>query len=149
MKGYYKMEEATAQTIDPEGFLHSGDIGVMDEDGYFAITGRIKDMIIRGGENIYPKEIEDFLHHMEGIQDVQVVGVPSSKYGEQPGAFVIRYPDSDITPQDVIDYCQGRIAWYKTPKFVHFVEQFPLTASGKVRKVELREESARLWPDPV
>jgi fatty-acyl-CoA synthase len=147
MKGYYKMEEATAKTIDKDGFLHSGDIGVMDEDGYFAITGRIKDMIIRGGENIYPKEIEDFIHHMEGVQDVQVVGVPSEKYGEQPGAFVIPYPNADITPQDVIDYCQGKIAWYKVPKFVHFVTAFPLTASGKVRKIELREQSADLWPN--
>jgi fatty-acyl-CoA synthase len=146
MKGYYKMPEATAAAIDKDGFLHSGDIGVMDEDGYFAITGRIKDMIIRGGENIYPKEIEDFLHHMDGVQDVQVVGVPSVKYGEQPGAFVIPRADSDITPQDVIDYCQGKIAWFKTPKYVHFLKAFPLTASGKVMKIKLREQSAELWP---
>ncbi|SDO65450.1 AMP-binding protein [Desulforhopalus singaporensis] len=147
MKGYYKMEEATRETIDDNGFLHTGDIGMIDEDGYFAITGRIKDMIIRGGENIYPKEVEDFLHHMEGVKDVQVVGVPSSKYGEQPGAFVVPYPGADITPQDVIDYCQGKIAWYKTPKYVYFVDDFPLTASGKVRKIELRERSSELWPD--
>ncbi len=147
MKGYYKMEEATAAAIDQNGFLHSGDIGVMDEDGYFAITGRIKDMIIRGGENIYPKEIEDFLHHLEGVQDVQVVGVPSKKYGEQPGAFVIPRPGVDLTPQDVIDYCQGKIAWFKTPKFVHFLNEFPLTASGKVMKIKLREQSAELWPE--
>jgi len=147
MKGYYKMEEATAAAIDKNGFLHSGDIGVMDEDGYFAITGRIKDMIIRGGENIYPKEIEDFLHHLEGVQDVQVVGVPSKKYGEQPGAFVIPRPGADLTPQDIIDYCQGKIAWFKTPKFVHFLNEFPLTASGKVMKIKLREQSAELWPE--
>jgi fatty-acyl-CoA synthase len=147
MKGYYKMPEATAEAIDKDGFLRSGDIGVMDEDGYFAITGRIKDMIIRGGENIYPKEIEDFLHHMDGVQDVQVVGVPSEKYGEQPGAFVIPYPDSDISPQDVVDYCQGKIAWFKTPKHVHFLNEFPLTASGKVMKIKLREQSAELWPN--
>ncbi|GAB6192152.1 AMP-binding protein [Desulfocastanea catecholica] len=147
MKGYYKMEKATAEAIDKDGFLHSGDIGVMDEDGYFAITGRIKDMIIRGGENIYPKEIEDFLHHMDGVKDVQVVGVPSKKYGEQPGAFVIPYPDADISPQDIIDFCQGKIAWFKTPKFVHFLNEFPLTASGKVMKIKLREQSAELWPN--
>lgn len=147
MKGYYKMPEATAEAIDKDGFLHSGDIGVMDEDGYFAITGRIKDMIIRGGENIYPKEIEDFLHHMDGVQDVQVVGVPSEKYGEQPGAFVIPYPDADISPQDIIDFCQGKIAWFKTPKFVHFLKEFPLTASGKVMKIKLREQSSELWPN--
>ena len=147
MKGYYKMPEATAEAIDKDGFLHSGDIGIMDEDGYFAITGRIKDMIIRGGENIYPKEIEDFLHHMDGVQDVQVVGVPSKKYGEQPGAFVIPHPDADISPQDVIDFCQGKIAWFKTPKYVHFLKEFPLTASGKVMKIKLREQSAELWPN--
>lgn len=147
MKGYYNMPEATALAIDKDGFLHSGDIGVVDEDGYFSITGRIKDMIIRGGENIYPKELEDFLHHMDGIQDVQVVGVPSEKYGEQPGAFVIPYPDADITPQDVIDYCQDKIAWYKTPKYVHFLESYPMTASGKIMKMALREQSAELWPD--
>lgn len=147
MKGYYKMPEATATAIDSEGFLHSGDIGIMDEDGYFAITGRIKDMIIRGGENIYPKEIEDYLYRMDGILDVQVVGVPSKKYGEQVGAFVIPRPGADITPQDVIDFCQGKIAWYKTPKYVHFMDAFPLTASGKVMKVKLREQSAELWPE--
>jgi fatty-acyl-CoA synthase len=147
MKGYYKMPEATAEAIDKDGFLHSGDIGIMDEDGYFAITGRIKDMIIRGGENIYPKEIEDFLHHMDGVQDVQVVGVPSEKYGEQPGAFVIPYPGADISPQDVVDFCQGKIAWFKTPKYVHFLKEYPLTASGKVMKIKLREQSAELWPD--
>ena len=147
MKGYYKMPEATAMAIDKDGFLHSGDIGVMDEDGYFAITGRIKDMIIRGGENIYPKEIEDFLHHMDGVQDVQVVGVPSAKFGEQPGAFVIPYADSDITPQDIIDFCKDKIAWYKTPKYVQFIDAFPMTASGKIMKMKLREQSAELWPD--
>ncbi len=147
MKGYYKMPEASAEAIDSDGFLHSGDIGVMDEDGYFAITGRIKDMIIRGGENIYPKEIEDFLHHMDGVQDVQVVGVPSVKYGELPGAFVIPYPDADITPQDVVDFCHGKIAWFKTPQYVHFLKEFPLTASGKVMKIKLREQSAELWPN--
>jgi fatty-acyl-CoA synthase len=147
MKGYYKMPEATAEAIDKDGFLHSGDIGIMDKDGYFAITGRIKDMIIRGGENIYPKEIEDFLHHMDGVRDVQVVGVPSKKYGEQPGAFVIPHPDADISPQDVIDFCHGKIAWFKTPKFVHFLKEFPLTASGKVMKIKLREQSAELWPN--
>ena len=147
MKGYYKMPEATIEAIDKDGFLHSGDIGVKDEDGYFAITGRIKDMIIRGGENIYPKEIEDFLHHMDGVQDVQVVGVPSEKYGEQPGAFVIPYPDADISPQDVVDFCHGKIAWFKTPKFVHFLKEFPLTASGKVMKIKLREQSSELWPN--
>lgn len=147
MKGYYKMPEETAKCIDKNGWLHSGDVGVMDADGYFSITGRLKDMIIRGGENIYPKEIEDFIHHIEGIQDVQVVGVPSKKYGEQPGAFVILQPGYDITAEDIQDYCRGKIAWHKIPKYIHFTDQFPLTTSGKIMKYKLRELSAELWPD--
>jgi fatty-acyl-CoA synthase len=147
MKGYYKMPEDTALCIDKDGWLHSGDIGVMDEDGYFAITGRLKDMIIRGGENIYPKEIEDFIHHMSGIQDVQVVGVPSKKYGEQPGAFVILKPGVELTAEDIQDYCRGKIARYKVPKYIHFIGQYPMTASGKIMKYKLRELSAELWPE--
>ena len=147
MKGYYKMPEETSKAIDPEGWLHSGDIGVMDEDGYFAITGRLKDMIIRGGENIYPKEVEEFIHHIPGVRDVQVVGVPSKKYGEQPGAFVILDEGAVMRPEDIQDYCRGKIAWYKIPKYIHFVDAYPLTASGKIQKYLLREESERLWPD--
>jgi fatty-acyl-CoA synthase len=147
MKGYYKMPEETALAIDRDGWLHSGDVGVEDEQGYFAITGRIKDMIIRGGENIYPKEIEDFIHHMPGIQDVQVVGVPSKKYGEQPGAFIILKPGAALTEADVQDFCRNKISWYKIPKFVAFTAAYPQTASGKIQKYKLREEAARLWPD--
>lgn len=147
MKGYYKMPEETARCIDEQGWLHSGDIGVMDKDGYFAITGRLKDMIIRGGENISPKEIEDFIHHIEGIQDVQVVGVPSKKYGEQPGAFVILHPGAEMTAEDIQDYCRGKISWHKIPKYIHFVTEYPMTTSGKIMKYKLREVSAQLWPD--
>jgi fatty-acyl-CoA synthase len=147
MKGYYKMPEETARAVDADGWLHSGDIGVMDEEGYFAITGRLKDMIIRGGENISPKEIEDFIHHMPGIQDVQVVGVPSKKYGEEPGAFIILKPGVELTVEDVQDYCRGKIARYKVPKYIHFVPTYPMTASGKIQKYKLREISAELWPD--
>lgn len=147
MKGYYNMPEETAKAIDKDGWLHSGDIGVMDEDGYFAITGRLKDMIIRGGENIYPKEVEDFIHRIEGISDAQVVGVPSKKYGEQPGAFIILKPGVTMTAEDVQDYCRGKIAWYKIPKYIAFVNEYPLTASGKVMKYKLREMAAELWPD--
>ena len=147
MKGYYKMPEETAKIIDSNGYLHSGDLGYMDEDGYFYVTGRIKDMIIRGGENIYPKEVEDFLYTCPGISDVQVVGVPSKKYGEQPGAFIIRKKDADLTEQDVLDFCKGQIAWYKTPKYIAFVDQFPLNAAGKIMKYKLREQAHELWPD--
>ncbi|AMK09710.1 MAG: AMP-binding protein [Pseudodesulfovibrio sp.] len=147
MKGYYNNEKATREAIDAEGWLHSGDLGVMDEDGYLTITGRLKDMIIRGGENIYPREIEEFLYSMEGILDVQVAGVPSKKFGEECGAFIIKKKDADLLPEDVIDYCRGKIARYKIPKYVTFVDAYPMTASGKIQKYKLRELAAELWPD--
>jgi fatty-acyl-CoA synthase len=137
----------TARCIDANGWAHSGDIGRMDEQGYYYITGRLKDLIIRGGENISPKEVEDFIGHMPGVQDVQVVGVPSKKYGEQPAAFVIRMPGAEITEQDVGDFCRNKIAWFKIPKFVKFVDSYPMTASQKIQKYKLREQAAQLWPD--
>ncbi|WP_028572817.1 AMP-binding protein [Desulfonatronum lacustre] len=149
MKGYYNMPEATAQTIDADGWLHSGDLGVMDDDGYLAITGRIKDMIIRGGENVYPREIEEFLYTMEGISDVQVVGVPSRKYGEEVGAFIIPKPGVTLTPEEVKDFCRGKIARYKTPKYIAFVESYPMTASGKIQKYKLRETAGKLFPEAM
>jgi fatty-acyl-CoA synthase len=120
---------------------------VKDEEGYFKVTGRIKDLIIRGGENIYPKEVEDFIYNIPGVKDVQVVGVPSEKYGEQPGAFIILKDGTTMTPEDVQDNCRGKIAWYKIPKYVTFVTEFPLTASGKIMKYKLRDRAAELWPD--
>jgi fatty-acyl-CoA synthase len=143
MKGYYKMPEATAQCIDKEGWLHSGDLGVKDPQGYFRVTGRIKDMIIRGGENVYPKEIEDFLYTMPGVKDVQVVGIASKKYGEEVGAFIILHPGAAMTEADVQDYCRGQISRFKIPKYVFFVDAFPLTSSGKIQKYLLREEGSR------
>jgi fatty-acyl-CoA synthase len=147
MKGYYKMPEQTARCIDQNGWLHSGDIGRMDAAGYYYITGRLKDLIIRGGENISPKEVEDFIGHMPGVQDVQVVGVPSKKYGEEAAAFVIRKPGAEFAEQDVIDFCRNKIAWFKTPKYVAFVDEYPMTASQKIQKYRLREMAAELWPD--
>jgi len=144
MKGYYKMPDMTERAIDKEGWLHSGDIATVDEDGYYKITGRIKDMIIRGGENIYPREIEEFLFTMPGIKDVQVVGIPDDKYGEIVGAFVITSDSADITEADVRDYSIARIARYKVPKHVFFVEEYPLTASGKVQKFKLRDMAVDL-----
>jgi fatty-acyl-CoA synthase len=146
MKGYYNMPEATAKAIDAEGWLHTGDLGVLDADGYLAITGRHKDMIIRGGENIYPREIEEFLYHMEAVADVQVVGVPSKKYGEEVGAFIIKKKDADLTAEDVRDYCRGRISRFKIPKHIAFVEAYPMTASGKVQKYKLQELSVKVFP---
>jgi fatty-acyl-CoA synthase len=142
MKGYYKMPEATAAAIDKDGWLHSGDIGTVDADGYYRITGRIKDMIIRGGENIYPREIEEFLYTMPGVEDAQVVGVPDAKYGEVVGAFVRRAAGSDITEGDIQEYARARMARYKAPKYVFFVDEFPMTASGKIQKFKLREMAA-------
>lgn len=144
MKGYYRQPEETSRVIDADGWLHSGDLGVMDEKGYLTITGRCKDMIIRGGENIYPREIEEFLYHMEGISDVQVVGVASHKYGEEVAAFVIRKQDAPITEADVCDYCRGQISRFKIPQYVFFVDAYPMTASGKVQKYLLREMACEL-----
>jgi len=139
MKGYYKMPEATEKAIDADGWLHSGDLGTVDEDGYYRITGRIKDMIIRGGENIYPREIEEFLYTMPGVKDVQIVGVPDAKYGEVVGAFIQRFAGSDITEGDVQEYTRARLARYKAPKYVFFVDSYPMTASGKIQKYKLRD----------
>ena len=149
MKGYYNNPRATAETIDAEGWLHSGDLGVMDENGYLAITGRHKDMIIRGGENIYPREIEEFLFGLEGIADAQVVGVPSEKYGEEVGAFIVLKEGCDHRPEDIRDFCRGKISRYKIPKYVTFVNDYPMTASGKVQKFKLREMSVELFPERV
>jgi fatty-acyl-CoA synthase len=139
MKGYYGMPEATAAAIDADGWLHSGDIGTVDEDGYYRITGRIKDMIIRGGENIYPREIEEFLYTMPGVEDAQVVGVPDSKYGEVVGAFIRKQAGADITEGDVQEFARARMARYKAPKYVFFVDEYPMTASGKIQKYKLRD----------
>ena len=149
MKGYYNMPEATAAAIDMDGWLHSGDLGVMDEEGYVVITGRIKDMIIRGGENIYPREIEEFLYGMDGVQDVQVVGVASRKYGEEVGAFIIPKPGVELAPEDVRDHCRGRIAWHKVPRYISFIDAYPMTASGKIQKFKLREMAAELFPEAM
>ena len=144
MKGYYKNPKATAEVIDENGYLHSGDLGIMDENGNYRITGRIKDMIIRGGENIYPREIEEFLYHLPGVRDVQVAGVPSKKYGEEVGAFIIPDEGAKLTEEEVRDWCRGKIARYKIPKYVFFVKEYPLTGSGKIQKFKLRELSLKL-----
>ena len=139
MKGYYKNPEATREAIDKDNWLHTGDLAVMDENGYCKITGRIKDMIIRGGENIYPREIEEFLYTHPKVKDVQVVGVPSIKYGEEVVAYIQLKPGETATDEEMRTYCKDRIAFHKIPAFFLFVDEYPTTASGKIQKYKLRE----------
>ena len=145
MKGYYKNPEATAEVIDANGFMHSGDLGIKDENGNYRITGRIKDMVIRGGENISPKEVEDFLYKMPEVKDVQVVAVKSERYGEDVGAFIIQKEGyRELTTEDVRDFCKGHIAKYKIPRYVFVIDEFPMTGSGKIQKFRLREMALEL-----
>ena len=139
MKGYYKMPEATAQAIDRDGWLHTGDLGVKDEEGYYRITGRLKDMVIRGGENIYPREIEEFLYTHPSVKDVQVVGVPDRKYGEEVLACVILKDGAQETEEAIVEYVKQGLSKHKAPRYVKFVDSFPMTASGKIQKYKLRE----------
>ncbi|WP_347490943.1 AMP-binding protein [Desulfoscipio sp. XC116] len=139
MKGYYNMPEATAQAVDIEGWLHTGDLAVMDENSYCKITGRLKDMIIRGGENIYPREIEEFLYTNPKIKDIQVVGVPSRKYGEEVVAFIQLKPGETADEAEIKQFCGGKIARHKIPAFIIFIDEYPTTASGKIQKYKLRE----------
>jgi len=141
MKGYYNNAEATREVIDAEGWLHTGDIAVMDSEGYLDITGRIKDMVIRGGENIYPKEVEEFLYTHPAIADVQVVGVPDAKYGEELMAWIILKKDVRLDEESVREFCKGSISHHKIPKYIEFIEGYPMTASGKIQKFKLREMS--------
>lgn len=137
MKGYYKNPEATRKAIDSEGWLHSGDLAVKTKDGFYRITGRIKDMIIRGGENIYPREIENYLYQMPQIETVEVAGIPSPKYGEEVAAFIRVKQGETLTEAEVVDFCRGKISRFKTPKYVFFIDEFPMTASGKIQKFKL------------
>ncbi len=141
MSGYWNDSERTREAIDSEGWMHTGDLAVMAEDGYVEIVGRIKDMVIRGGENIYPREIEEFLFAHPEIAEVQVIGVPDARYGEELMAWVKKVPGSSLTGDQVREFCRGKIAHYKVPRYVRFVEEFPMTVTGKVRKVEMREIS--------
>ncbi|MED1724279.1 AMP-binding protein [Brevibacillus parabrevis] len=141
MKGYYNMPDQTAKAIDEEGWLHTGDLATVDEEGYYRITGRLKDMIIRGGENIYPREVEEFLYTHPKILDVQIVGVPDAKYGEQVLACIRVKPGETLTEEEVLAYCEGKIARFKTPRYIQFVAEYPMTASGKIQKFKLREQA--------
>ncbi|WP_433667258.1 AMP-binding protein [Nocardia sp. CA-136227] len=145
MLGYWGQPEKTAEAIDSARWMHTGDLATMDADGYVAITGRIKDMVIRGGENIYPREIEEFLYTHPDILDAQVIGVPDAKYGEELMAWVRLRPGAEeLTAASLREFCTGKLAHFKVPRYVHVVEEFPMTVTGKIRKVEMREISARL-----
>ncbi len=139
MLGYYNMPEATADAIDADGWLRTGDLATVDEFGYYKITGRLKDMIIRGGENIYPREIEEFLYSHPKVADVQVIGVPDARYGEEVMAWVLPRPDMSIDPEEIREFCRGRIAHYKVPRYVRLTDEFPMTVTGKIQKFRMRE----------
>jgi fatty-acyl-CoA synthase len=145
MLGYWEQPDKTAEAIDAARWMHTGDLAVMDDAGYISITGRIKDMVIRGGENIYPREIEEFLYTHPDIIDAQVVGVPDEKYGEELMAWIrLRPGATPLTAESLRSFCEGKLAHYKIPRYVHLVDEFPMTVTGKVRKVQMREESAEL-----
>jgi fatty-acyl-CoA synthase len=141
MVGYWEDAERTAEAIDRAGWMHTGDLATMDDEGYVNIVGRSKDMVIRGGENVYPREIEEFLYALEGIADVQVVGVPDDRYGEELCAWVIARPDANLDEDAVRDFCRGRLAHFKVPRYVIFTDEFPMTVTGKVQKFKMRETS--------
>jgi len=140
MHGYWGDEEKTREAIDAEGWMHTGDLATMDDAGYVNIVGRIKDMVIRGGENIYPREIEEFLYRHPQVQDVQVVGVPDEKYGEELCAWIIAKPGTKPTEDDIRAFCKGQIAHYKVPRYIRFVASFPMTVTGKIQKFKIRDE---------
>jgi fatty-acyl-CoA synthase len=139
MKGYYKMPEETRDTVDNEGWLHSGDLACRDKDGNYRITGRLKDMIIRGGENIYPKEIEEFLLTHPEVQDAAVIGVPDERYGEEAMACIILKEGSKLTEPEMREFTVSRLARHKVPKYIRFTDAFPMNAAGKILKYKMRE----------
>ncbi|MBP8928433.1 MAG: AMP-binding protein, partial [Ottowia sp.] len=139
MQGYWGDDARTREAIDAEGFMHTGDLATMDDEGYVNIVGRIKDMVIRGGENVYPREIEEFLYRHPQIQDVQVVGVPDQKFGEELCAWIIAKPGQTLDEAGVREFCKGKIAHYKVPRYMKFVDAFPMTITGKIQKFRIRE----------
>jgi fatty-acyl-CoA synthase len=139
MHGYWDDAAKTAEAIDADGWMHTGDLATMDAEGYVNIVGRIKDMVIRGGENIYPREVEEFLYRMPQVQDVQVVGVPDQKYGEELCAWVIVRPGQSLDEEGVRAFCKGQIAHYKVPRYIRFVTEFPMTVTGKIQKFKIRD----------
>jgi fatty-acyl-CoA synthase len=143
MHGYWEDAERTREAIDAEGWMHSGDLATMDANGYVSIVGRLKDMIIRGGENVYPREIEEFLYRHPAVQQVQVFGVPDPRMGEEICAWIGLRDGAKVTEEEIREYCRSRIAHYKVPRYVRFVADFPMTVTGKAQKFRMREEMVR------
>ncbi len=140
MLGYWGDETKTAEAIDAAGWMHTGDLAVLDDEGYCNIVGRVKDMVIRGGENLYPREIEEFLYRHPKIQDVQVIGVPDQKYGEELCAWIKLKEGQTATEEDIREFCRGQIAHYKIPRYIEFVQAFPMTITGKIQKFVMRDQ---------
>jgi fatty-acyl-CoA synthase len=141
MKGYWGDEAKTRAAVDADGWMHTGDLATMDDQGYVNIVGRLKDMVIRGGENVYPREVEEFLYRHPQVQDVQVVGVPDLKYGEELCAWIVLRDGQTATADDIRDFCKGQIAHYKIPRHIRFVDAFPMTITGKVQKFLMRQQT--------
>lgn len=144
MQGYWNDPDLTQEAIDVAGWMHTGDLAIMSHDGYVSITGRVKDMIIRGGENVYPREIEEFLYLHEDIQDVQVFGVPDEKYGEEICVWIRLNVGHNLDEEKVKSLCKGQIAHYKIPRYVYFVDEFPMTVTGKIQKFVMRDEAIKI-----
>jgi fatty-acyl-CoA synthase len=143
MKGYDDDPEATARAVDREGWLHTGDLGVMREDGYIHLSGRAKDMIIRGGENVYPREVEEFLYTHPKVAEVQIVGIPDDRLGEIVLAWIRPKPGASATEDEIRRFCEGQIAYFKIPQHIRFVDEFPMTVTGKIQKFKIREIEIR------
>jgi fatty-acyl-CoA synthase len=141
MLGYWEDPERTSEAIDSDGWMHTGDLATLDAQGYAKIVGRIKDMVIRGGENVYPREIEEFLYGHPGVADVQVIGVPDKRFGEELMAWVIPKPGAELDDEMLRDFCRGKIAHFKVPRYFKFVDAFPLTVTGKVQKFRMRDQA--------
>ena len=141
MRGYWNDPEKTAEAVDAGGWMHTGDLAIMDDDGYVNIVGRLKDMVIRGGENIYPREIEEFLYRHPKVQDVQVVGVPDVKYGEELCAWIKLRDGEAATADEIREFCKGQIAHYKVPRHIMFVTEYPMTITGKIQKYLMRQQT--------
>jgi len=139
MTGYWEDEERTREAVDPEGWMHTGDLGTIDAEGYCNIVGRVKDMVIRGGENVYPREVEEFLYRHPNVREVQVFGIPDEKYGEELCAWVVLQPGSAVTEEEIREFCKGQIAHYKIPRHVRFRDALPMTVTGKPQKFIMRD----------